>query len=66
MAISNVKIDPTLRLDAIASLTDNSGGTASGTIAVIADGATADAVASLNAKLDALFVELRDKGFLKT
>jgi hypothetical protein len=52
------KIAPSLRLDAVASLVDNSGGTASGTIAVIADGATA--------KLDALKTQLELKGYQNT
>jgi hypothetical protein len=60
------KIAPSLRLDAVASLVDNSGGTASGTIAVIADGATANAIASLNAKLDALKTQLELKGYQNT
>ncbi len=56
--------------DAIASLTDSSGGTASGTIAVI--GATYDqaevrnAVASLAATVEELTVALRDAGIIVT
>lgn len=66
MAIANNKVSPLLRLDAITSLTDNSGGTASDTIAVIADSATANAVASLVAKIEALKGELESKGYMNT
>lgn len=42
------------KLADITKLTDNSGGTASGTIASISDTATKNAIASLNAKLNAI------------
>ena len=66
MTIANNFITPSLRLDAVTSLVDNSGGTASGTIAVIADSATANAVASLTAKLDELKAQLELKGYQNT
>lgn len=66
MAIANRKVAPSLRLDAITSLTDNTGGTASDTLAVIADGATANAIASLAAKFEALKSELESKGYQNT
>lgn len=66
MSNANNKISPSLRLGAVTSLTDNSGGTASDTIAVIADGATADAIASLTAKVEALKGELESKGYMNT
>lgn len=43
----------------ITTLTDNSGGTASGTLAAISDTATKNAVASLAAKLNALLDALK-------
>ena len=66
MTIANSKIDPSLRLDAVVSMTDNTGGTVSDTLAVIADGATANAVASLNAKLDEIKTQLELKGYMRT
>jgi hypothetical protein len=66
MAIANEFIDPNLRLGAITSLTDNSGGTASDTIAVISDGATANAIASLTAKFEALKADLEAKGYMES
>lgn len=47
---------------AIAALTDNSGGTPSGTIAAISDTATKNAVASLNASIDLLRTALKNAG----
>jgi hypothetical protein len=44
---------------ALSKLTDNSGGTASGTIAAISDTATKNAVASLNAKISAILDALK-------
>lgn len=44
---------------ALTALTDNSGGTASNTIAAITDTATKNAVASLTAKLNALLNALK-------
>lgn len=46
----------------IAALTDNSGGTVSGTIAAITDTPTANAIASLNAKLNAIYTALGAAG----
>ena len=66
MTIANNKVSPSLRLEVITSLTDNSGGSASDTIAVIADSNTADAVASLAAKVEALKADLESKGYMKT
>ena len=40
----------------VTGLTDNSGGTASDTLAVISDGATANAIASLAAKVNTLLI----------
>jgi len=50
----------------IDSLTDNSGGTAGDTINAIADVPTRDAVASLNAKLDAVLAVLRADELIRT
>ena len=64
------KADKVKNTEALVSLTDNSGGTASDTIAVI--GATytqaevQNAVASLAAKLNALLVELRKNEAIKS
>ena len=44
---------------ALTKLTDNSGGTASGTIAAISDTATKNAIASLNAKISAILDALK-------
>jgi hypothetical protein len=44
---------------ALSKLTDNSGGTASGTIAAISDTATKNAIASLNAKISAILDALK-------
>jgi hypothetical protein len=46
------------------ALVDNSGGTASGTLAAITDTATKNAVASLNAQIDALTAKLVTAGVL--
>lgn len=43
----------------LAKITDNSGGTASGTIAAISDAATKNAIASLNAKISAILDALK-------
>lgn len=66
MAIANRKIAPSLRLGAITSLTDNTGGTVSDTLAVIADAPTANAIASLASKFEALKSELESKGYQNT
>lgn len=56
--------------DAISSLTDNSGGTASDTIADIGStydqAEVANAAASLAAKVEAITVALRDAGIIVT
>lgn len=44
---------------ALSKLTDNSGGTASGTISAISDTATKNAIASLNAKISAILDALK-------
>lgn len=46
-------------LAAIAALTDNSGGTASNTIAAISDTATKNAIASLTAKVNAILAAVK-------
>lgn len=47
---------------AITTVTDNSGGTASDTVAAIADTATKNAVASLTAKVNALIAAAQAAG----
>jgi len=47
---------------AITALTDNSGGTASNTVAAISDTATKNAVASLTAKVNALIAAAQAAG----
>lgn len=50
------------RQAAVTALTDNSGGTASATIAAITDVPTANAIASLNAQLNTIYTALRAAG----
>lgn len=56
------------RLNAITSLTDNSGGTASDTLADIeatyTEATIANAVASLAAKIEEILDQLRDNGLM--
>ena len=61
---SHQGVQPHLRQPAIASLTDNSGGTASGTLAAISDTATKNAIASVAAKQEAILDALRAAGLI--
>jgi hypothetical protein len=62
--MANLNKQPFRRQDDVVSLTDNSGGTASNTLAAITDVATANAVASLAAKVEEILDALRAEGTL--
>ena len=61
---ANYALDPQVVLNNQTQLIDNSGGTPSDTIAVIADSATANAIASLTAKVNVLTLQLKAKGHM--
>lgn len=64
MTRTNHKTAPSKVLDVRTVLVDNTGGTPTDTLAVIADSATADAVSSIAVKLNAVIGDLKAKGLM--